>query len=441
MTNAPAEEVLANYPLVPAGLGPGDSFRVLFVTSNKKTIGYGGIEKYHDAVGNEAIGGLDHLFAGGEWSTGLWQRAVVSTPGVSARLHTDTTWTETDRGVPIYWISGVKTGAKVADDYADFYDGDWDDEANPSDGYGNAVVISSDNQPWTGSANDGTELMEGGVSRALSQPLVGIGGLNSSTAGVGPLAGGTAANTGERPLYGLSQVYLILDLYRLVSNYAESTPEVTEQSAARLAQAFTTGTNAGGYGLLKLIPDNPSGDAFSAAIYTVDASGHPDTLHASLSSPATFGNDAEFTAPVGTTLEPETTYAAVFTPDTAGTTMSIFGGADDGEDLRVRPGWSIADAFLAESGSSWSADAEGVSLQLEVVGTELEDTTPPMLESASVDSTGTDITLTFDEEFVYPPDGDPGNLDFIVDVQGPIRRQRRAALPWIQRDLAWVRRR
>ena len=93
----------------------------------------------------------------------------------------------------------VKTGAKVADDYADFYDGDWDDEANPSDGYGRAVAISSDNQPWTGSANDGTELMEGGVSRALSQPLVGIGGLNSSTAGVGPLAGGTAANTEERP--------------------------------------------------------------------------------------------------------------------------------------------------------------------------------------------------------------------------------------------------
>ena len=43
VTNAPAEEVLANYPLVPAGLGPGDSFRVLFVTSsNKETIGYGG---------------------------------------------------------------------------------------------------------------------------------------------------------------------------------------------------------------------------------------------------------------------------------------------------------------------------------------------------------------------------------------------------------------
>ena len=206
-------------------------------------------------------------------------------------------------------------------------------------------------------------------------------------------------------------------MYRLVSNLAVSDDPEVEQSAARLAQAFTTGTNAGGYGLQKLIPDNLDGDAFSAAIYTVDASGHPDTLHAALSSPATFGSEAEFTAPVGTTLEPETTYAAVFTADTAGTTMSIYGAAGDGENLRVRPGWSVADAFLAESGSSWSADAEGVSLTIEVVGTELEDTTPPMLVSASVDSTGTDITFTFDEEFVYPPDGDPGNLDFIVDVR------------------------
>ncbi len=417
LTNPSAEEVLANFPLVPAGLGPGDSFRVLFLTSSKNvTLAYGGAGDYHTSAQSELVDGLDTLFAGGEWNTGVRQRAVVSTPGVSARLHTDTTWTETDRGVPIYWISGFKTGAKVADDYADFYDGDWDDEANPSDGYGSAVVVSSDNQPWTGSANDGTELMEGGVSRALGQPLVGIGGLNSSTTGVGPLGGGTAANTGERPLYGLSQVYRILDLYRLVSNLAVSDDPEVEQSAARLAQAFTTGTNAGGYGLQKLIPDNLDGDAFSAAIYTVDASGHPDTLHAALSSPATFGSEAEFTAPVGTTLEPETTYAAVFTPDTAGTTMSIYGAAGDGENLRVRPGWSVADAFLAESGSSWSADAEGVSLTIEVVGTELEDTTPPMLESAEVDSTGTDITLTFDEEFVYPPE-DPGNFNFRVDVQ------------------------
>ena len=220
----------------------------------------------------------------------------------------------------------VKTGAKVADDYADFYDGDWDDEANPIDGFGNAVVISSDNQPWTGSANDGTELMEGGVSRALGQPLVGIGGLNSSTAGVGPLAGGTAAITGERPVYGLSQVYRILDLYRLVSNYVRVHPRGDGAKRREAGPGLHHRDQRRRLRAPEAENGQPlDGDAFSAAIYTVDASGHPDTLHASLSSPATFGGQADFTAPVGTTLERETTYAAVFTPDTAGTTMSIDG--------------------------------------------------------------------------------------------------------------------
>ena len=55
-----------------------------------------------------------------EWgAVYIGQAALLSLPGADARLITDTTWTETDRGVPIYWLNG----ARVADDYADFYDG------------------------------------------------------------------------------------------------------------------------------------------------------------------------------------------------------------------------------------------------------------------------------------------------------------------------------
>ena len=42
--------------------------------------------------------------------------------GVNARDNTGTTGT----GVPIYWLKGNR----VANNYADFYDGSWDDEAN-----------------------------------------------------------------------------------------------------------------------------------------------------------------------------------------------------------------------------------------------------------------------------------------------------------------------
>ena len=55
-------------------------------------------------------------------------RVVGSTSSVDARTNTGTTGT----GVPIYWLNGNK----VADNYADFYDGNWDDETNARDWYG-----------------------------------------------------------------------------------------------------------------------------------------------------------------------------------------------------------------------------------------------------------------------------------------------------------------
>ena len=51
---------------------------------------------------------------------------VGCTAAVDARDNTSTTYTATDKGVPIYWLNG----AKAADQYEDFYDGSWDDEAN-----------------------------------------------------------------------------------------------------------------------------------------------------------------------------------------------------------------------------------------------------------------------------------------------------------------------
>ena len=47
-------------------------------------------------------------------------RVVGSTASVDARDNTSTTYTSSDKGVPIYWVSGNK----VADNYEDFYDGE-----------------------------------------------------------------------------------------------------------------------------------------------------------------------------------------------------------------------------------------------------------------------------------------------------------------------------
>ena len=52
-------------------------------------------------------------------------RAVGCSADTDARDNTVTTYTADDDGVPIYWVAGNK----VADDFEDFYDGSWEDEA------------------------------------------------------------------------------------------------------------------------------------------------------------------------------------------------------------------------------------------------------------------------------------------------------------------------
>ena len=79
-------------------------------------------------------------------------KVLGSTRLVDARDHTATTYTATDRGVPIFYLSG----AKIADDYADFYDGSWDSHS-PTDESGNA---SSADRVWTGTKSDGTKYDE-----------------------------------------------------------------------------------------------------------------------------------------------------------------------------------------------------------------------------------------------------------------------------------------
>ena len=82
---------------------------------------------------------------------------VGCTAAVDARDNTATTYTTTDKGVPIYWLNG----AKAADNYADFYDGSWDDEVNDKNesGTNGARHLRESRQlrPFTGCEHNGTE--------------------------------------------------------------------------------------------------------------------------------------------------------------------------------------------------------------------------------------------------------------------------------------------
>ena len=349
--------------IVGSGLGVGDSFRLLFVSSNTIRPTDKHLYEYIDQVKN--AGSQNELFAyQGEFA---FLAAVLSTRRADARVVSNTTYTDDDKGVPIYWVGG----SKVADDYEDFYDGSWDDETNVRDESGTIRPVP--NGVWTGSASDGTELIEGGVSRALGQDQVGYGAPGSTASGAGPLhSGSTAASTEERPLYGLSPVYRII-APGLVSNLGQS-GRTTDERSARRSQRFTTGSHLHGYnfGGVQVVYD-PVSDTrprMSISIYTVDSNGHPDSEVAAITYPdADALYELTFDARAGTILDPDTTYAIVVSPSTPGTDLGLRITSSNGEDSESEDDWSLADAFDIESSGSWQADTAGNALRVRVRGT------------------------------------------------------------------------
>ena len=203
---APAT-VTANWSLKPDGLSGGDQFRLLFYSSTKRDAESNDITDYNSFVQDRAAAGHPDIQQYAEEFT-----AVGCTEDVDARDNTSTTYTSNNKGVPIYWINGIK----VVDDYEDFYDGSWDNEANDQDRNENGNTgpdsALNANYPWTGCEHNGTEASAFGVSEALgvSGSLV-VGRPDTTGSDNGPLSSSqTEHPSSERPMYGISQVFTIL---------------------------------------------------------------------------------------------------------------------------------------------------------------------------------------------------------------------------------------
>ena len=188
-------EVPTSWSLKPAGMAGGDEFRLLFLSSTKRAGDSSDIAVYNTFIQNLAAAGHADIRA---YSAGF--SAVGCTGAVDARDNTGTTGT----GVPIYWLNG----ATVAYDYADFYDGSWDNQTNNKNesGADGLDASLSNNFPLTGCKHDGTEDFIRALSVALgTAELAGVGvgqPFNS-----GPLSSSSVAfiNT-PHPMYGLSAV-------------------------------------------------------------------------------------------------------------------------------------------------------------------------------------------------------------------------------------------
>ena len=230
----------------------------MFLSSTKRNAGSTDIVDYNSFIQGRAAAGHTDIQT---YSAGF--RAVGCTADSDARDNTATTGT----GVVIHWLNGNK----VADDYTDFYDGSWDDEANDKDEDGNngpdTAVLA--NYPWTGCDHNGTEATFSGDSRALGAGAVRIGRPNSSVTNNGPLSSANNhTSSGTRLMYGLSQVF---EVAAAANTAATGTPSIDGTPQVGMMLTAAKGMIADADGTTKA-DNGDTGYAYSYQWVRVDGS-------------------------------------------------------------------------------------------------------------------------------------------------------------------------
>ena len=185
-TPTPPERVFLSpgSSLIPSQLGVGDVFRLLFMTETRNAEA-NAIADYNSHVQANAAASTSQIDS---FSSRF--RALTSTKRLEARDNTATNRvTDTHPDASIYWLGG----AKVADDYADFYDGNWDSN-DGRDRNGNTLTTF---QAWTGSRADGTSF----VAHQLGSERVRYGTASVATR---EISHANSPRNGNRRLYALS---------------------------------------------------------------------------------------------------------------------------------------------------------------------------------------------------------------------------------------------
>ena len=286
--------VPSDWSLIPTGLVLGDQFRLIFLSSTKRDGSATDIATYNTFIQTRAAAGHTDIQT---YSAGF--SVVGCTADVDARDNTGTIGV----GVPIYWLNG----AKVADDYADFYDEDWDEEAvNKNElGVNGRNTNNSGNYPLTGCDHDGTEAFSpGGSSLALGTDDVAGGRPNSTSSDHGPLSGAILDPTTNRPMYGLSAVF---EVAAVVTN---SDPTFSSSTADReVAENTAAGQNVGAV----LTASDSDGDTLT---YTLEGT---DSASFVLDTTTTAGS-AQIQTKTGVTYnhEAKSSYTVVVKADDGG---------------------------------------------------------------------------------------------------------------------------
>ena len=180
-----------NWVLKPSGLAANTNFRLLFVTSTTRSAASTNIATYNTFVQNRAKAGHRAISD----SCGNLFKVVGSTSTVDARDNTSTTGV----GEAIYWLNG----AKVADNYGDFYDGSWDSIAGKAE-TGASHTPTASGTVFTGSLQNGVK--DNGDELGALTVRVGILRSGSNPISV---SSQLAFRTSARSFYALSPVFKV----------------------------------------------------------------------------------------------------------------------------------------------------------------------------------------------------------------------------------------
>jgi len=382
--------VPSDWPLIPLGVGAGETFRLMFMTEDHRDATAADIGVY-DAHVREAA--RDGHAAIRRYADGF--RVVGSTAAVDARDHTGTNPGEAGHtDAEVWWLNGER----IAANHAGFWSDTWENWAMADRRFASGEVSTSNDWPWTGTRTDGAkEANPLGASNARR------GRFSTTSSDTGPISYNTIASTQDHAFYGLSPLFRVEPTPvnappgdpAVMSNLGQADGAaltVTGTSTVHdRAQSFTTGRNGGHYRLNSVdVEFAEIGDADAARDLRVQiwagSGGSPGStaadVLADLARPAmpvgsadrtfTFtyqGNDGS-----GLLLEPDTTYwvyvyDASVQPNSTYTLRATASNSERLRGLRLPEGWSIGDGHSSWSlypnpAVSWSTHSESLKIGL-----------------------------------------------------------------------------
>ncbi|MXW56026.1 MAG: hypothetical protein F4Z59_04885, partial [Gemmatimonadales bacterium] len=191
-------EVPADWALIPAGLGAGDEFRLLFRSSTQVDATSGFISTWNSraaaraAAGHEAIREHSSLF-----------KVVGSTGSVDARDNIGMNPNNSAHlDVPVYWLNGPRVAANTAGFWSQSWEHWSDADCRMEDG---AVCASPGSWPWTGTNADGTKATQ----HLGHTPNVRHGSLAMDANTAGPISKNQVVRSQSRPFYVISPVFQV----------------------------------------------------------------------------------------------------------------------------------------------------------------------------------------------------------------------------------------